>query len=51
MTYNRHRFDEDAPLPGELYTPEELEEMELEALQDDDERSIPSAAERNPNLK
>ena len=28
MTYNRHRFDEDAPLPGELYTPEELEEME-----------------------
>ena len=51
MTYNAYRFDDDAPLPGELYTPEELEEMESEARRADDERSIPTPAERNRNLK
>jgi len=42
---------DDAPLPFELYTEEELEEMQNEQDQDDWERSIPSAAERNRNLK
>lgn len=42
---------DDAPLPFELYTEEELEEMQNEKDQDDWERSIPSAAERNRNLK
>lgn len=51
MTYNRYRFNDDAPLPGELYTPEELEELESEARRADDERSIPSPADRNPHLK
>ena len=42
---------EDAPLPFELYTEEELEEMAIEQEQDDWERSIPSPADRNRNLK
>ena len=42
---------DDAPLPFELYTEEELEQMQIEQEQDDWERSIPSAAERNRNLK
>jgi len=51
MNYKNHRFDDSAPLPGELYTPEELEEMELEARRADDERSIPTPADRNPRLR
>jgi hypothetical protein len=42
---------DDAPLPFELYTEEELEEMQIEQEQDDWERSIPTPADRNPNLK
>ena len=42
---------DDAPLPFELYTEEELEEMQNEQDQDDWERSIPTAAERNRSLK
>lgn len=42
---------DDAPLPFELYTEEELEQMQLEQEQDDWERSIPTPAERNSNLK
>ena len=42
---------DDAPLPFELYTEEELEEMQNEQDQDDWERSIPTPAERNSNLK
>ena len=51
MNYNRHRFDDDAPLPCELYTEEELEQMQIEQEQDDWERSIPTRADLNPNLK
>tara|TARA_Y100001937_G_scaffold108224_1_gene151651 strand:- start:598 stop:768 length:171 start_codon:yes stop_codon:yes gene_type:complete len=43
--------EHDAPLPFEIYTEEELEEMQIEQEQDDWERSIPSPADRNPNLK
>ena len=43
--------EHDAPLPFELYTEEELEEMQIEQEQDDWERSIPSPADRNPRLK
>ena len=42
---------EDAPLPFELYTEEELEQMQIEQEQDDWERSIPTPADRNPRLK
>ena len=42
---------DDAPLPFELYTEEELEQMQIEQEQDDWERSIPTPADRNPNLK
>jgi len=42
---------DDAPLPFEIYTEEELEQMAIEQEQDDWERSIPSPADRNPNLK
>ena len=42
---------DDAPLPFELYTEEELEQMQIEQEQDDWERSIPTAAERNRSLK
>lgn len=42
---------DDAPLPFELYTEEELEQMQIEQEQDDWERSIPTAAERNRTLK
>lgn len=42
---------DDAPLPFEIYTEEELEEMQNEQDQDDWERSIPTAAERNRSLK
>ncbi len=42
---------DDAPLPFEIYTEEELEQMAIEQEQDDWERSIPTAAERNRNLK
>ena len=42
---------DDAPLPFELYTEEELEEMAFEQEQDDWERSIPTPAERNPRLQ
>lgn len=42
---------DDAPLPFELYTEEELEEMQNEQDQDDWERSIPTPADRNPRLK
>jgi len=51
MIYNRYRFDDDAPLPSELYTEEELEQMQIEHEQDDWERSIPTAADRNQHLK
>ena len=43
--------EHDAPLPFELYTEEELEEMQNEQEQDDWERSIPTPADRNPRLK
>ena len=42
---------DDAPLPFELYTEEELEEMTIEEELLDWERSIPSIQERNRNLK
>lgn len=42
---------DDAPLPFELYTEEELEQMQNEQDQDDWQRSIPTPADRNPNLK
>tara|TARA_R100000030_G_scaffold28238_1_gene20730 strand:+ start:127 stop:273 length:147 start_codon:yes stop_codon:yes gene_type:complete len=42
---------DDAPLPFELYTEEELEQMTIEEELLDWERSIPTPAERNPNLK
>jgi hypothetical protein len=42
---------DDAPLPFEIYTDEELEQMQIEQEQDDWERSIPTPADRNPNLK
>ena len=42
---------DDAPLPFELYTEEELEQMTIEEELLDWERSIPSPADRNPNLK
>ena len=42
---------EDGPLPFELYTDEELEELESEARRADDERSIPTPADRNPGLQ
>ena len=42
---------DDAPLPFEIYTEEELEQMQIEQEQDDWERSIPTAAERNRSLK
>jgi len=42
---------DDAPLPFELYTDEELEQMQIEQEQDDWERSIPTPSDRNPNLK
>ena len=43
--------EHDAPLPFELYTEEEIEEMQIEQEQDDWQRSIPSPADRNPRLK
>ena len=43
--------EHDAPLPFELYTEEELEQMTIEEELLDWERSIPSPADRNPNLK
>ena len=43
--------EHDAPLPFEIYTEEELEQMQIEQEQDDWERSIPTPAERNPSLK
>ena len=42
---------DDAPLPFELYTEEELEEMQNEQDQDDWQRSIPTPAERNRTLR
>jgi len=42
---------DDAPLAVEIDTEEELEQMQIEQEQDDWERSIPSPADRNPNLK
>ena len=42
---------DDAPLPFEIYTDEELEQMQIKQEQDDWERSIPSPADRNPNRK
>ena len=42
---------DDAPLPFEIYTEEELEQMQIEQEQDDWERSVPTPAERNRNLK
>jgi hypothetical protein len=51
MKYRNYRFDDDAPLPSELYTEEELEQMQIEHEQDDWERSIPTAADRNQHLK
>mgnify|MGYP004416543447 FL=1 len=42
---------DDAPLPFELYTEEELEQMQNEQDQDDWQRSIPTPAERNRALK
>lgn len=42
---------DDAPLPFEIYTEEELEQMQIEQEQDDWERSIPTPADRNPRLK
>ena len=42
---------DDAPLPFEIYTDEELEQMQIEQEQDDWERSIPTPSERNRSLK
>ena len=39
---------DDAPLPFELYTDEELEQMQIEQEQDDWERSIPTAIRTQP---
>ena len=42
---------DDTPLPFELYTEEELEQMTIEEELLDWERSIPTPAERNRSLK
>jgi len=47
MTYPN---TDDVPLPFEIFTDEELEELEQQREQDDWIRSIPSPAERNPRL-
>ena len=41
---------EDVPLPFEIFTDEELEELEQQREQDDWIRSIPNPADRNPRL-
>ncbi|BAQ93406.1 hypothetical protein [uncultured Mediterranean phage uvMED] len=41
---------EDVPLPFEIFTDEELEELEQQREQDDWIRSIPTPADRNPRL-
>ena len=51
MKYRNYRFDDNAPLPSEIYTEEELEQMQIEQEQDDWERSIPSAADCNSHLR
>ena len=51
MKYRNYRFDDDAPLPSEIYTEEELEQMAIEQEQNDWERSIPTPADHNPRLR
>ena len=41
---------DDVPLPFEIFTDEELEELEQQREQDDWIRSIPTPAELNPGL-
>ena len=41
---------DDVPLPFEIFTDEELEELEQQREQDDWIRSIPTPAELNPRL-
>ena len=43
--------DDDSTNLQDYLTEEELEQLQIEQEQDDYERSIPTAAERNPNLK
>lgn len=43
--------DDDRGWLQDYLTDEELEELESEAHRAEDERSIPTPAERNPNLK
>ncbi len=42
---------DDVPLPFEIFTDEELEELEQQREQDDWIRSIPNPAELNPGLQ
>ena len=42
---------DDVPLPFEIFTDEELEELEQQREQDDWIRSIPTPADRNPGLR
>lgn len=43
--------DDDRGWLQDYLTDEELEQLQIEQEQDDWERSIPTPAERNPNLK
>lgn len=43
--------DDDNTNLQDYLTEEELEQLQLEQEQDDYERSIPTAAERNPSLR
>ena len=43
--------DDDSTNLQDYLTEEELEQLQIEQEQDDYERSIPTAAERNPSLK
>ena len=47
MTYPN---TDDVPLPFEIFTDEELEELEQQREQDDWIRSIPTPADLNPGL-
>ena len=42
---------DDVPLPFEIFTDEELEQLEQQREQEDWARSIPTPAERNPSLR
>lgn len=42
---------DDVPLPFEIFTDEELEQLEQQREQEDWARSIPTPADRNPGLR